>query len=63
MARKVVSGVLYPYNLDNTSAKKTEISSKIEVYSYGMTHRHASCSAGVICRGCGVVTCNIQLSI
>jgi len=33
---------------------------KIGVYSYRRAHRHASCSAGVICRGCGVITCNIQ---
>jgi hypothetical protein len=43
--------------------KKLEISTKIDVYSYSMAHRHASCSVGVICRGCGVVTFNIQSSI
>jgi len=63
MARKAVSGVLYPYNSDKTYAKKSEISTQIDAYSYSMTHRHASCGAGVICRGCGEVTCNIQPSI
>jgi len=63
LTRKVVSGVLYPYNSDKTNAQKLEISTKIDVYSYRRTHRHASCSAGVLCRGCGVVTCNIQPSI
>ena len=29
----------------------------------GGAHRLASCSAGVICRGCGVVTCNTQSSV
>jgi hypothetical protein len=43
--------------------KKSEISRKIDVYSYSMAHRHASCSVGVICSGCGVVTFNIQSSI
>jgi hypothetical protein len=61
--QKVVSGILYPYNSDKTKAKKSEISTKIDVYSYRRAHRHASCSAGVICRGCGAVTCNTQMSI
>jgi len=43
----VVSGVLYPYNLDKTDAQKWEVSTKINVYSYRRTHRCASCSAGV----------------
>ena len=43
--------------------KKSEISTKIDVYSYKKAHRHASCSVAVICRGCGVVTCNIQSSV
>jgi hypothetical protein len=62
LTRKV-SGVLYSYNSEKTNAKKSEISTKIDVYSYKRAHRHASCGAGVICRGCGVVTCNIQLSV
>jgi hypothetical protein len=61
--QKVVSGILYPYKSDKTNAKKLEISIKIDVYSYRRPHRHTSCSAGVICRGCGVVTCNTQPSI
>jgi hypothetical protein len=63
MARRVIRGVPYPYNSDKTNAKKSEISTKIDVYSYSIAHKHASCNAGVICKGCGVVTCNIQLSI
>jgi hypothetical protein len=42
---------------------KNQIPTKIDVYSYRRTHRRASCSVGVICKGCGVVTCNIQPSI
>jgi hypothetical protein len=53
LTRKVVSAVLYPYNSDKTNAKKSEISTKIDVYSYRRDHRLASFSAGVICRGCG----------
>jgi hypothetical protein len=63
LSREVVSGALYPYNSDYTNAQKSEISTKIDVYSYGRAHRCASCSAGVICRGCRVVTCNTQPSI
>jgi hypothetical protein len=63
LTRKVVSGILYPYNSEKTNTQKSKISTKIDVYGYRRAHRHASCSAGVICRGCGVVTCNIQLSI
>jgi len=63
LTRKVVSGILYPYNSDKTNAQKLEISTKLDVYSYRRAHRHASCSAGVICRGCGVVTCNIWPSM
>jgi len=58
--QKVASGVQYPYNSDKTYAQKSEISTQIDVYSYSMTHGHASFSAGIICSGCGVVTCNIQ---
>jgi len=63
MSRKVDSGILYPYNSDKTNALKYEISKKIDVYSYRRAHKYASCHAGVICRGCGVVTCNTQPSI
>jgi hypothetical protein len=52
---EVVSGVLYPYNSDKTNTKKSEISKKIDVYSYRRAYGCASCSAGVIYRGCGVV--------
>jgi hypothetical protein len=55
LTMKVVSGVLYPYNWDKTNTKKLEISRKIYVYSYRRAYRRASCSAGVIWRGCGVV--------
>jgi hypothetical protein len=34
LTRKVVSGILYPYNSDKTDAQKSEISTKIDVYSY-----------------------------
>jgi hypothetical protein len=51
-----------PYNSDKTNAQKSEISTKLDVYSYRRAHRRASYSDGVICRGCGVVTCNIPLS-
>jgi hypothetical protein len=33
MARKVVNGILYPYNSDKTNAQKSEIPTKIEVYT------------------------------
>jgi hypothetical protein len=55
-----VSGILYPYNSDKINTKKSEISTIIDVYSYRRAYRCASCSVGVICRGCGVVK---QLSI
>ena len=42
---------------------KNQISTKIDVYSYSRAHTHASFSAGVIYRGCGVETCNTQPSI
>jgi len=63
LTRKVVCGVLYPYNSNKTNAQKSEMSTKIDVYSCRRAHRRASCNAGVLCRGCGVVTCNTQLSI
>jgi hypothetical protein len=63
LTTQAVSGVLYPYNSGKTNAKESEISTKIDVYSYSMVHRHASCSVGVICRGCGVVPFNTQSSI
>jgi len=63
LTRKVVRGILYPYNIDKTNAKKSKIAIKLDVYSYRRAHKHASCSAGVICRGFGAVTSNIQSSI
>ena len=54
---------VYPYNSDKSNAKKSEISTKIDVYSYRRANRHDSCSAGVICRGFGVVTFNTQSSV
>jgi len=50
LTRKVVSGILHPYNSDKTNAQKSDISTKIDVSSYRRAHRHASCSAGKICR-------------
>jgi len=38
--------------------KNWEIFTKVNIYSYKIAHRHASCSTGVFCRGCGAVTCN-----
>ena len=52
-----------PIYFSKTNAKKSEISTKTDVYSYRRPHRCASRSAGVLCRGCGPVTCNTQLSI
>jgi hypothetical protein len=46
-----------------TNAQKSDISTKINVYSYRRHHRYASCSGEVLCRGCGPVTCNTQPSI
>ena len=63
VTRKVVSGILYPYNSEKINAQKSEIPINIDVYSYRRADRPASCSAGVICRGCGVVTCNTQPSV
>jgi len=39
LTSKVVSGILYPYNSDKTDDKKSEISTKIDVYSYRRAHR------------------------
>jgi hypothetical protein len=50
-----ISGVLYPYKCN---VQISEILTNIDVYSHRRPHRRASCSAGVIYRGCGVVTCN-----
>jgi hypothetical protein len=36
-----VSGILYPYTSDKTDAQKSEISTKIDVYSYRKAHRCA----------------------
>jgi len=63
LTRKVVSGILHPCKLDKCNAQKLEITTNINVYSYRRAHRRASCSAGVICRDCGVVICNTQPSI
>jgi hypothetical protein len=63
LTRKVLSDILYPYNSDKTNAQKSEIAIKIYIYSYRRAHRHAYFRDGVICRDCGVVTCNIKLSI
>jgi hypothetical protein len=62
LTRKV-SGVLYPYKSDKSNVHKSEILINIDVYSYMSTHRRASCSAGVICRGCGVVTCKTVVNL
>jgi len=45
--QKGFNGILYPYNSDKTNAQKSEISTKIDAYSYRRAYRHASCSAGV----------------
>ena len=55
MTRKIVSGVLYPYNSEKSNAQKSGIPTNIDIYSYRRAHRPASCSAGIICRSCGVV--------
>jgi len=53
---------IYTVN-SSTNATTINISfTKIEVYSYRRAHTYASCTAGVICRGCGVQTCNTQPS-
>jgi hypothetical protein len=49
--------------IQTINAKKSEISTKINVFSHRSAHRHASCSAGVICRGCRVVTCNPAVNL
>jgi hypothetical protein len=56
LTRKVVSGVLYPYNSEKNNAQKSEIPTNIDVYNYRRGHRPASCNAEVICKGCGVET-------
>ena len=48
LTRKVVSGVLYPYNSDKINAQKSEMHTNINVYSYRRAHRSASYSAGVV---------------
>jgi len=40
LTRKVVSDILHPYNTDKTNAQKSDISSKIEVYSYKGAHTY-----------------------
>jgi hypothetical protein len=61
--RKVVSGVLYPYNSDKSNAQKSEIPTNIDVYIYRRAYRLASCSVGFILRGCGVVKCNTLVNL
>jgi hypothetical protein len=34
LIRKVVSSIQYPHNSEKTNAQKSEISTKIDVYSY-----------------------------
>ena len=63
LTRKGFSGLLCTHSSDKTNAQKLEASIKIDVYSYRIDHRRASCSAGVLCRGCWAVTCNMQPSI
>jgi hypothetical protein len=41
----------------------SDISTKLDVYSYRRAHRHPSFSAGVLCKGCSAVTWNTQLSM
>jgi hypothetical protein len=55
LTRKVVSGVIYPCNSDKSNAQKLEIPTNINVYSYRRAHRPASCSVGVIFRGCIII--------
>jgi len=47
LTRKVVSGILYPYNSDKTNAEKSEIPTNIDVYNYRRAHRPPSCNAGI----------------
>ena len=63
LTRKVVSGILYPFNSDKCNAKNSEIPTNIDVYSYMRAHRLASCSVGVIYGGFGVATCNTAVNI
>jgi hypothetical protein len=44
LTRNVFSGIVYPYSSEKANAKKSEISTKIDVYSY----RRASCSPEVL---------------
>jgi uncharacterized protein YuzB (UPF0349 family) len=43
-----------------TNAKKQEISTEIDIYSYGSLHRCACCSSGTLCRDSGAVMCNTE---
>ena len=54
---------MYPYGSDKTNAKKIRDIQKIYVYSYRRAHRRASCSAGVLRRGCGAVTYNTAVNL
>jgi len=55
-----VSVACCTHSSDKTNVQKSETSTKIEVYSYRIDHRRVSCSAGVLCRGCWAVTCNMS---
>jgi len=45
LTRKFVSVVVYSYNSDKTNGQKSEIATKIDVYSNSRAHRRVSCSA------------------
>ena len=53
----------YIYISEKCNAQKSEILTNIDVYSYRWVNKRATCSAWVICSGCGVITCNTQLSV
>jgi hypothetical protein len=50
LTRKVVNGILHPYNPDKSNAKKSEIPINTDVYSYRRAHTPASCSEGLMGR-------------
>jgi hypothetical protein len=43
--------------------KKSGLSTKIDIYSDRRAHRRATFRVGVLCRGCGALTCNTQPSV
>jgi len=47
----------------NLMLKNRRYPEKLMFAAITSAHRRAYCSAGVICRGCGVVTCNTQPSV